>query len=159
MLNLIWLNLALCIKFNLSSQGERGLNYAALAVASEASKIAPFFFFFGRGRGFYLRSVAPSSPKPSLTPLHVRGCCAMRSFIWCWSAENLNLTFSGCGFGLIKFEAEIYKFIFKFEHKTIRRSIFVLDEALLNLATGVTSSVMTEPNLKVTKYRAKRQAV
>ena len=83
----------------------------------------------------------------------------MRSFIWCWSAEKLNLTFSGCGFGLIKFEAEIYKFIFKFERKTIRRSIFVLDEALLNLATGVTSSVMTEPNLKVTKYRAKRQAV
>ena len=35
----------------------------------------------------------------------------------------------------------------------------VLDEALLNLATGVTVLVMTEPNLKVTKYRAKRQAV
>jgi len=105
------------------------LNYALLAVASEASKIAPFFFFFGRGRGFYLRSVAPSSPKPSLTPLHVRGCCAMRSFIWCWSAENLNLTFSGCEFGLIKFEAEIYKFDLKFERKTIRRSIFPLDEA------------------------------
>ena len=34
----------------------------------------------------------------------------------------------------------------------------VLDEALLNLATGVTSSVMTEPNLKATTYRAKRQA-
>ncbi len=47
----------------------------------------------------------------------------------------------------------------KFERKTTRRSIFVLEEALLNLATGVTSSVMTEPNLKVTKYRAKRQAV
>jgi len=30
MLNLIWLNLALCIKFNLSSQGEKGLNYALL---------------------------------------------------------------------------------------------------------------------------------
>ena len=42
--------------------------------------------------------------------------------------------------------------------KKLRRSIFVLDEALLNLATGVTLSVMTEPNLKVTKYRAKRQA-
>ncbi|EEF12766.1 hypothetical protein CAMRE0001_2308 [Campylobacter rectus RM3267] len=26
------------------------------------------------------------------------------------------------------------------------------------MATGVTSSVMTEPNLKITKYRAKRQA-
>ena len=42
--------------------------------ASEASKIAPHLsLYFGRGRGFYLRSVAPSSPKPSLTPLHVRG--------------------------------------------------------------------------------------
>ncbi|WP_454991083.1 hypothetical protein [Campylobacter rectus] len=38
------------------------------------------------------------------------------------------------------------------------QSIFALDEAILNLATGVTWSVMTEPNLKVTKYRAKRQA-
>ena len=54
---------------------------------------------------------------------------------------------------------KICKFDFKFERKTIRRSIFVLDEALLNLATGVTVLVMTEPNLKVTKYRAKRQAV
>ena len=42
--------------------------------------------------------------------------------------------------------------------KKLRHSIFVLDEALLNLATGVTLSVMTEPNLKVTKYRTKRQA-
>ena len=33
---------------------------------------------------------------------------------------------------------KICKFDFKFERKTIRRSIFVLDEALLNLATGVT---------------------
>ena len=53
---------------------------------------------------------------------------------------------------------KICKFDFKFERKTIRRSIFVLDEALLNLATGVTIWVMTEPNLKTTKYRAKRQA-
>ena len=48
--------------------------------------------------------------------------------------------------------------ICKFECKKIMQSIFALDEALLNLATGVTSSVMTEPNLKVTKYRAKRRA-
>ena len=33
---------------------------------------------------------------------------------------------------------QICKFDFKFEYETIRRSIFVLDEALLNLATGVT---------------------
>lgn len=54
---------------------------------------------------------------------------------------------------------KICKFDFKFERKTIRQSIFVLDEADLNFTTGVTSSVMTEPNLKATKYRAKRQAV
>ena len=73
--------------------------------------------------------------------------------------RGLNLAFSGYGSRRLKFEAEICKFDFKFERKTIRRSIFVLDEALLNLATGVTVLVMTEPNLKVTKYRAKKQAV
>ena len=78
---------------------------------------------------------------------------------WFLCAEGLNLAFSGRGSRRLKFEAEICKFDFKFERKTIRRSIFVLDEALLNLATGVTVLVMTEPNLKVTKYRAKRQAV
>ncbi len=62
-------------------------------------------------------------------------------------------------FGVRVSANKICKFDFKFERKTIRRSIFVLDEALLNLATGVTVLVMTEPNLKVTKYRAKRQAV
>ena len=55
--------------------------------------------------------------------------------------------------------SKICKLDFKFEYKELRRSIFELDEVLLNLATGVTSSVMTEPNLKVTKYRAKRQAL
>lgn len=66
--------------------------------------------------------------------------------------------------------SKICKLDFKFEYKELRRSIFELDEVLLNLATGVTSSVMTEPNLKVSacscdhkgskaKYRAKRQAL
>jgi len=32
-----------------------------------------FFFFLGGGRGFYLRSVAPSAPKPPPSPLHVSG--------------------------------------------------------------------------------------
>ena len=49
-----------------------------------------------------------------------------------------NLMFSRCRSRRVKFEAEICKFKFKFERKTIRRSIFVLDETLLNLATGVT---------------------
>ena len=69
------------------------------------------------------------------------------------------LAASRCRSRQVKFEVEICEFDFKFKCKTIRRSIFVLDEALLNLATGVTVLVMTEPNLKVTKYRAKRQAV
>ncbi|EEF14684.1 hypothetical protein CAMRE0001_1407 [Campylobacter rectus RM3267] len=53
---------------------------------------------------------------------------------------------------------KFYKFDSKFERKTIRRSIFVIDEALLNLVTGVTVLVMTEPNLKATKHMTKRQA-
>ena len=48
---------------------------------------------------------------------------------------NLHLRY---GYRWVKFEAKIYKSNSKFERKTIRRSIFVLDEALLNLATGVT---------------------
>ena len=68
----------------------------------------------------------------------------MRSFIWCCRTENLNLEFSRCGSRWVKFEAEIYKFDLKFERKTIRRRIFVLDEADLNFTTGATSSVVTE---------------
>ncbi len=55
----------------------RGLNYALLysCERSEAKEL-PFmsaFLFLWERKGFYLRSVAPSSPKPSLTPLHVQG--------------------------------------------------------------------------------------
>ena len=69
------------------------MNYALLAVAIEASKIAPFFF--GRGRGFYLRSVAPSSPKPSPAPLHVR--CGDVALLFEQSVAGLesNLAFIG----------------------------------------------------------------
>ena len=95
------------------------------------------------------------SPKPSPTPLHVKGGDAT---LLMQSVAGFKFAFSRCWSRRIKFEAGSYKFNFKFEHKAIRRRIFVLDEALLNLATGVTSSVMTEPNLKATKYRAKRQA-
>ncbi|EEF12765.1 hypothetical protein CAMRE0001_2322 [Campylobacter rectus RM3267] len=41
---------------------------------------------------------------------------------------------SRCGSRRVKFEAEIYKFDFKFECKTIRRSIFTSDEAAANEA-------------------------
>ena len=37
-----------------------------------------------------------------------------------------NLTFSGCRSRWVKFEAGSYKFNFKFEHKAIMRSIFLL---------------------------------
>ena len=52
--------------------------------------------------------------------------------------RRFKIIFSRYGSRWVKFEAEISKFDFKFRHQTIRRSIFVLDEALLNLATGVT---------------------
>ena len=41
---------------------------SAFEALSEASKIAPFFFFFGRGRGFYLRS-ACRYERSSLKPI------------------------------------------------------------------------------------------
>ena len=65
------------------------------------------------------------SPKPSLTPLHVISCCAMRSFIRRYRATNFKFTFLGCGSRWVKF-ANLAKFDFKFERKTIRRSIFLL---------------------------------
>ena len=65
-----------------------------------------------------------------------------------------SLIFLWCGSRRLKF----INLMSNLNVKKLRRSIFVLDEALLNLATGVTSLVMTEPNLKVTKYRTKRQA-
>ena len=47
--------------------------HSALQLQSGAeTKELPFSFLWER-KGFYLRSVAPSSPKPSPTPLHVRG--------------------------------------------------------------------------------------
>jgi len=64
------------------------LNYALLCSsqreckhkASIAKQKSSLFLFFGTGRGGYLRSVAPFSPKPSLTPLYVISCYAMRRF-------------------------------------------------------------------------------
>ena len=51
--------------------GGRCLNYALLAVASEASKIAPFgvhlSLYFGRGRG----STYEASPLPPPSPLQL----------------------------------------------------------------------------------------
>ena len=96
--------------------------------------VSAFLFFLGGGRGFYLRSVAPSAPKPTPTPLHVRGCCTACRFIWRCRAENVNLTFSRYGSRWVKFEAAIYKFDFKFEVKKPRRRISPLDEAEMSRA-------------------------
>ena len=130
------------------------MNYALLAVARQSrSKRAPFFFFSGE-EGDSTYEASPSfascyalataksrpSPKPSPTPLHVKGGDAT---LLMQSVAGFKFVFSRCRSRRIKFEAGSYKFNFKFEHKAIRRRIFVLDEALLNLATGVTSSVMT----------------
>ena len=68
------------------------------------------FSFFGRGRGFYLRSVAPPSPKPSLVRC---GDIALLT----QSVAGFQFAFSGCGSRRVKFEAEIYKFDFKFEFR------------------------------------------
>lgn len=56
-------------------------------------------------------------------------------------------TFSRCGSRCVKFEVKftnLAKFDFKFERKKLRRSIFSLDEADLNLRAGATLSVVTE---------------
>jgi len=82
--------------------------------------------------------------------------------LYCKGGGGLNYALLRQSVASLKFSTSAVRVsvaqICKFGHKTIKCRIFVLDEALLNLATGVTSSVMTEPNLKVTKYRAKRQA-
>lgn len=56
----------------------------------------------------YLRSVTPSSPKPSPTPLHVISCCAVRRF---------KFAFSRCGSRRVKFES-------KFEYKKDKAKYF-----------------------------------
>ena len=65
--------------------------------------MSTFLFFLGGGRGFYLRSVAPSAPKPPPTPLHVRGG---DTALLAQSVANLNLTFSGYGSRQVKFEVK-----------------------------------------------------
>ena len=79
------------------------MNYALLCSCerSEAKEL-PFMsaFFLWERKGYYLRSVAPSSPKPSLTPLHVISCCAMRRFKFdAYASFVLNLHFKGAGLG------------------------------------------------------------
>ena len=50
-----------------------------------------------------------------------------------------------------KHKAKMIRLRVKFNK--FRRSIFRLDEAVLNFMTGVTELVMTEQNLKPTKYK------
>ncbi len=78
----------------------------------------------------------PFNSPPPTTLLRWRHCFAdvkRREFL------TLNLMFSGYGSRWVKFETEIYKFDFKFKYKTIRRSIFSLDEAAASEAREWTS--------------------
>ena len=65
----------------------------------------------------------PPPPTTLLGWLHSFADAKRRKFL------TPNLMFSGHGSGRVKFEAEIYKFDFKFKYKTIRRSVFSSDEA------------------------------
>ncbi len=58
----------------------------------------------------------------------------MRRFIWRCCAVHFKFSI----FKVRVSAGQICKFGFKFEREKSRRSIFVLDEAFLNLATGVT---------------------
>ena len=64
-----------------------------------------------------------------------------------YAPHVFKFTFSRCGSRCVKFEVKftnLAKFDFKFERKKLRRSIFSLDEADLNLRAGATLSVVTE---------------
>ena len=52
------------------------------AEAKELPFVSAFLFFLGGGRGFCLRSVAPSAPKPPPYPLYVIYYCTACRFIW-----------------------------------------------------------------------------
>ena len=78
----------------------------------------------------------PFNPPPPTTLLGWRHSFAdakRRKFL------TPNLMFSGHGSWRVKFEAEIYKFNFKFKYKTIRRSVFSSDEAAASEARERTS--------------------
>jgi len=78
----------------------------------------------------------PFNPPPPTTLLRWRHSFAdakRRKFL------TPNLMFSGHESGRVKFEAEIYKFNFKFKCKTIRRSVFSSDEAAASEARERTS--------------------
>ena len=124
------------------------MNYALLAVARQSRSKRALFFFFSGEEGALLRlrlvtasrptyEASPSfascyalataksrpSPKPSPTPLHVKGGDAT---LLMQSVAGFKFAFSRCWSRRIKFEAGSYKFNFKFEHKAIRRRIFLL---------------------------------
>ena len=69
-------------------------------------------------------SAATQTPPP--VPLHVRGG---DTALLTQSVANFKFEFLECGSRRVKFES-------KFEYKRIRRSIFVLDEALFKFGDG-----------------------
>ena len=93
------------------------------AEAKEPPFVSAFLFFLGGGRGFYLRSVAPSAPPQTPTYPTARE-------MWRHSfADAKRRKFKFSVFRVRVSVSQIYKFNVKFERKTIRRSIFSLDEA------------------------------
>ena len=117
--------------------------------------MSTFLFFFGRGRGFAsptARSFWGSSYERSglkldramvanVVKLKLSRCDSA------YAPHVFKFTFSRCGSRCVKFEVKftnLAKFDFKFERKKLRRSIFSLDEADLNLRAGATLSVVTE---------------
>ena len=112
------------------------------AETKELFFVSTFLFFLGGGRGFYLRSVAflcvvlctrncqrqtrprllaaasAATQKPPPTPLHVRGCCAMRRFIWRYRVARFKFT---AELNLVPSSGRSRRL--KFERKMIRRSV------------------------------------
>ena len=84
--------------------------------AKELPFVSAFLFFLGGGRGFYLRSVAPSAPKPPTYPTARERW--RHSF-----ADAKRREFKFSIFAVRVSAIQICKFDLKFERKTIRRSI------------------------------------
>ena len=106
------------------------MNYALLAALKESAStrrgkaearelpfVSAFLFSLGGGRGFYLRSVAPSATKPPTNPT------ARERWRHCFALQAKRREFKFSIFRVLVSASQIYKFNVKFERKTIRRSI------------------------------------
>ena len=80
-----------------------------------------------------LAAASAATQKPPPSPLHVRGCCAMRSFIWRLRATNLNLSFSRCGSRRLKFANLTSNLSVKNQGEVFYRNILLRKNATLVL--------------------------